>query len=74
MKHTVKFKKSSTDQNAKWLSRAPMQPDHIAIGASIGNEFNQICIQTVFHISSEVITYQTIKDETSKNPVLYKLV
>lgn len=71
--YSVKFKKGKDNQNVDCLSRAPIK-HKIDTHDSIGEEVNQLCTQTVFQISSEHITFQTIQIETSEDPELKQIV
>lgn len=75
--YSVNFKKGILNKNVDCLSRASSNQIKNTTDQQIGNEVNEICKDTIFQISNEEITFQTIKAETSKDlelsQVIYKM-
>lgn len=71
--YEVVYKKGIENSNVDCLSRAPIdltpQAEH-----SINIEVNQICDTVIEAISTLDLTYETLRDETRKDPNLSKLL
>lgn len=70
--YSVKFKKGKDNVSADCLSRDPVPLCHIS--DVYGAEVNHLLEETVFHISSEAVTSESIARETAKDPELSKLL
>lgn len=72
--YSVKFKKGDENKNVDCLSRSSIKELQTSTDQIIGNEVNEIYHEKIFHISSEEITFLTIKAETEKDQELTKIV
>nr|XP_014288159.1 uncharacterized protein LOC106688283 [Halyomorpha halys] len=72
--YVVKCKKGKDNQNLDCLSRASIIQSRPSSDVFIGHEVNQICADTLFHISSSAITAAIIKEKTATDPELVKIM
>ncbi|XP_054276450.1 uncharacterized protein K02A2.6-like [Macrosteles quadrilineatus] len=71
--YTVRCKKGKENENVDCLSRSPVQSS-ISSELTFDKEINTINAETLLQISSTVITAETIKEDTAKDPELQVLL
>ena len=71
--YVTKFKKGFDNTNVDCLSRAPITHLKKTTDISINQEVHQLCQDTIFTISSVMITAETIAKETEKDAELRQI-
>ncbi|XP_017466491.1 PREDICTED: uncharacterized protein K02A2.6-like [Rhagoletis zephyria] len=72
--YEVIYKKGSENTNADCLSRATQIPGNHCTDKVINEEINELCLLSIFEISSEYINSEILASETAKDPELSNIL